>query len=190
MNLNVDTSWLNKFKGKNGDSIGTVARKTLEEGRCDGVNNIDISVKGSNATNVCLNAKLPVTIEWNIDPTQVSEWKLLPNRVQQQLLKDKGGSAKVYIPWGVMETPVDAANPFARLNRVGNTLVPLCSKAYYTDGSSAAHLFKTDDESPESCKRAIYANKKYASGRTDAYEDTRPTTKTPVNRGENKTCTL
>jgi len=184
-NLNIDLSWLSKFKGTNGDTIITVPRVSTE-GRCDGINNIDIT---NPTTKVCLNAKLPVTIEWNLDPTNIIDWRSLPTRVQEKLLKEKGGT-KVYIPWGVMETPVNAANPFASLNRQANTLVPLCSKAYYTDGSSAAHLFKTDEETPDHCKRAIYNNTKYTSRRTDIYEDTRPTTRTPVNRGENKTCTL
>jgi hypothetical protein len=88
-----------------------------------------------------------------------------------------------------MESPATAANPFQRLVQQTNTLVPLCSKAYYTDGSSAAHLFKEDEETVGSCKRATLNNRVFARS-TQRYEDTRPVTRVAVNRGENKTCTL
>lgn len=187
--LNIDTSWLNKFRGTDGNSIPTVPRKEItarEGGRCDGINNIDVA---TDASKVCLNAKMPVTIEWDIDPTLHSGWSSLPASVQEKLLREKGGQ-RVYIPWGVMETPSNAFNPFAKLKKEANTLVPLCSQAYYTDGSSAAHLFQSDEETVGSCKRAIVPNRIFTRKTTGRYEDIRAETKEAVNRGEGKTCTL
>jgi hypothetical protein len=183
--FNVDTSWLYRFRGKNGDGLNPQKRPVVDGGRCDGVNNIDVS---TGETKLCLNAKLPTVIEWNLDPTKMPEWKKLPPRVQERLSTAKNGT-KVYIPWGVAENKADANNPFAKLQRQANTLVPLCSKAYYGDGTSAADLFRTDDETNQSCRMAVVENKSFGA-RTIPYDDERAGTKTPVNRGEGKTCTL
>jgi hypothetical protein len=183
--LNIDTSWLYKFAGTNGDSIIKVSRSVIPEGRCDGSTHLEMKTTGSNEP-VCLNTKLPKVIEWDIDPSVLPEWNSVPQMIKDKLKSQKGGT-KVYIPWGVVEPEEDPKNPFAKLSGATNTLSPLCRKAYFEDGSSAADLFSR--ESSSMCQRAILENKGYGMERSyNAETDTG--TRKAVNRGGERECTL
>jgi hypothetical protein len=183
--LNIDTSWLYKLAGKDGNDIPTVPRKVLSGGRCDSQQHLEYTTSQGN-NDVCLNTTLPKVIEWNIDPTVIPEWNSVPAMVKDKLLRN-GKGTKIYIPWGVVEPEADPRNPFAKLMGATNTLTPLCNKAYFEDGSSAASLFSRENNTM--CERAILENKQY--GMQSRYnEEETAETRRAVNRGENRECTL
>lgn len=108
-----------------GGSIKTVPRPRMVNGRCD--NEEWKELGGDGRPGLCARTFSPKEIQWTFDSDKMPELNKMPEVLYNEKT-NQGRRLQVTIPWALQ----------------GTFYVPQCSRAKFSDGTSAAHLF-TDE---------------------------------------------
>lgn len=131
------TGWGSPFGIKASTGMDRAEEK---EGRCDDIENVTTTTEtiDGKTTAFCLNSniKRPTSIRWAINLNNLYEYDLLPSAIKKQIENDTGKITNNILYITIPYVSESDSNISYKLS---------CKDAKYNDGTSAAELFKSDE---------------------------------------------